>query len=198
MGSNPSDGRLWKWCSPKVTKAIFWGHMFFQKRSFCSSRIRTDFPLHLNMPETKKCTPRWGHEGLGFILYVFLFSLCLSSSCVSPAPHRVCMCVFTHVPTHLRHFPFLVFVCLSESISVSLSLFGYSAVGSWLSYMIYLRLHRPQERPWLLLPATSLPELAGNSHSNPWHKSEGATDDSTWPFSHPRVTKWIRDPPSLQ
>lgn len=148
MGTDPSDGKLWKWCSPKVTKAIFWGHMFFLK---CSLRLRTDFPLHLNRPETKKCTPRWGHEGLGLISFVFLSSLCLSLSCISPAHHCVfmCMCVFTHVPTHVRYFPILVSLCHSVSTSVSRSLFEYSAFGDWLPYVIYLRLHRPQERPWI-------------------------------------------------
>lgn len=130
MGTDPSDGRLWKWCSPKVTKAIFWGHMFFQKCSFFSSRLRNDFPLHLNRPETKKCTLGWGHGDLDFISFVFLSSLSLSSYCVSPAPHYVCACACVCVYTCAHAcavFPFCG-VCLSVYIylcfSVSVRIFS--------------------------------------------------------------------------
>lgn len=151
METDPSDGRLWKWCSPKVTKAIFWGHMFFQKCSFCSSRLRTDFPLRLNRPETKKCTLRWGH-GVWVSSRLSSCPLCLHIVSARPPP-TMCVpvhaCVFTHVPTHVRYFSFLVSVCQSVFTSVSLFLFGYSAFRSWLPYVIYLRLHRPWERPWI-------------------------------------------------
>lgn len=128
MGTDPSNGRLWKWCSLQVTKAIFWGHIFFQKCSFCSLRLRTDFPLRLNRPETKKCTLGWGHGDLGFISFVYLSSLSPFSYCVSPPTMcvHVHACVFTHVPTHVRYFPFLVSVCQSVSTCFSVSVWIFS------------------------------------------------------------------------